>query len=99
MSGYIDIDTACGIVVTVTDWFPLGEGLSIASAWKLDALRKLMFLQEDVAPVKRGKWEIREFDDILNGISVGYLCCVCNTTWDEATAYCPNCGAKMEVEE
>ena len=53
----------------------------------------------DAVEVVHGRWEKREtivFDDEM----VGYSCSNCNTTWDAATNYCPNCGTKMiNVEE
>ena len=53
----------------------------------------------DVAPVRHGRWLIptkighRSFDiphcSVCNGIPCGV---------DENTKYCPNCGAKMDLE-
>lgn len=50
----------------------------------------------DVVEVKRGKWEKRTFIVFDNEIKDSYHCSECNTTWDTATNYCPNCGAKMD---
>lgn len=51
----------------------------------------------DVAPVKHGKW-IRMDND---GEAISE-CSVCkfpvSTFWNEST-YCPNCGAKMDLED
>ena len=45
----------------------------------------------DVAPVvRRGKWGCYE------PLSDGYRCSSCKLTHRNCTAYCPNCGAKME---
>ena len=44
----------------------------------------------DVAPVTHGRWGA--------GAYAGYRCSACKTTWDAPTAYCPNCGAKMDGE-
>lgn len=45
----------------------------------------------DVAPVRRGKWGCYE------PLSDGYRCSSCKLIHRNCTAYCPNCGAKMEV--
>ena len=50
---------------------------------------------EDVAPVKHGKW-----DDSLDGITP--YCSICGRTHGcviRCPSYCPNCGAKMDLEE
>lgn len=105
MIGYIDIETVGGIIGTVTDWFPMGEGMSIASAWKLDAIHKLLFLQAaDVEPVKRGQW--RQTDEPNGWEDIGCAeCSYCGNSfalgdWDfddfcADMHYCPNCGARM----
>lgn len=49
---------------------------------KIDAI-----LADDVAPVRRGKWE--------DGYSVVF-CSVCGEQSEWRTPYCPMCGAKME---
>lgn len=43
-----------------------------------------------IDPVKRGKWIL--FDD-------RYYCSECDEDMDWKTYYCPNCGAKMNLEE
>lgn len=55
----------------------------------------------DVAPVKHGKWIIT----ISDGDEYSHMnCSVCNCYWRETNhikffKYCPNCGAKMDLEE
>ena len=49
----------------------------------------------DVAPVVHGKW-----DDSLDGITP--YCSVCGCTHKcliRTPMYCPNCGAKMDLED
>ena len=53
----------------------------------------------DVVEVKRGKWEKRTFIVFDNEIKDSYHCSECNTTWDTATNYCPNCGANMRGDK
>ncbi len=52
----------------------------------------------DVVEVKRGKWEEKSFIVFDSEIKLGYKCSECNTTWDNKTNYCSNCGAKMDGE-
>ena len=48
----------------------------------------------DVAPVVHGRWEQDDY---------GFYCCSkCYYEWDESeykTPFCPNCGAKMDLED
>ena len=48
--------------------------------------------EEDVAPVRHGRWGNYE------PYSDGYRCSKCKITHRSCTAYCPNCGAKMDLE-
>lgn len=64
----------------------------------LDIMKEIAeFPFSDVAPVKHGKW-IRMDND---GEAIS-KCSVCkfpvSTFWNESN-YCPNCGAKMDLEE
>lgn len=57
----------------------------------------------DAVPVKHGRWEQEDnvFDDLT------YICSACHEPWtlitgtplDNNMYYCPNCGAKMDLEE
>lgn len=47
----------------------------------------------DVAPVRHGCWGNYE------PYSDGYRCSYCNLVHRTCTTYCPNCGAKMDLEE
>ncbi len=44
--------------------------------------------------VKYGLWTPLQ----INGHAFGVTCSECNTTWDDKSNYCPNCGAKMDGE-
>lgn len=57
---------------------------------------------EDVTPVKRGKW-IKE-NEFQN--KADYACSICDTDYTFSDIemnnwcnYCPNCGAKMDLED
>ena len=49
----------------------------------------------DVQPVKHGKWRRigRSRECTVCGES-----CICNGDWSVLSAYCPTCGAKMDLE-
>lgn len=47
----------------------------------------------DVAPARRGHW----LPPVVG--SLGALCSECETQSDNAYNFCPNCGAKMDLEE
>lgn len=57
----------------------------------------------EAAPVKHGKWEYSEniYDDST------WVCSICEEPWtmidgtpqENNMKYCPNCGAKMDLEE
>ena len=54
------------------------------------AIRKIQ--AADVAPVRHGKWLHRK-----NGVA---YCSECEVdTVEDETNYCPNCGAKMDLED
>ena len=51
----------------------------------------------DVAPVYHGKWEI-----VVGSNGKEYMVCTCCRVSQDLTgvfAYCPNCGAKMDLED
>ena len=58
----------------------------------------------DVEPVRRGRWELHGNDD---DVSASYFCSLCGYNFDEDEfldrwshiRYCPNCGAKMDLED
>lgn len=46
----------------------------------------------DAKKVVHGHWTPL----VKNGFAFGVTCSKCNTTWDDKSNYCPNCGAKMD---
>lgn len=65
----------------------------------IDANDIARFPTVDAAPVKHGKW----FDAMVGELPV-QVCDQCNTFFPLAYTggghhYCPNCGAKMDLEE
>lgn len=53
----------------------------------------------DVAPVRRGRWGQSSIST-NGGLTrlLGYKCSVCGGFCVGESNYCPNCGAKMEVD-
>jgi rubrerythrin len=56
---------------------------------------KILDILKGYRKQSEGEWEKRVFI-IFDSEKVGYRCSECNTTWDTATPYCPNCGARMK---
>lgn len=94
-----EIPTSCGDAVSrkavfeqIAEWIISGEyGFTNAT----DYLSKKIKALPSVTPQQRiGEW-IEHFDEI----GKWYECDQCHTDWGGPVNYCPNCGAKMEVEE
>ena len=59
-----------------------------------DQIRDMVsqFPAADVAPVRHGRWgDYEPYSD-------GYRCSCCKLVHRTCTTYCPNCGAKMDLE-
>ena len=71
----------------------LNDCLGQVSYSREDAADCIFWLDTaDVAPVRHGKWLHRK-----NGVA---YCSECEVdTVEDETNYCPNCGAKMDLEE
>lgn len=57
----------------------------------------------DVAPVVHGRWMTWEeqfpgFKPYIND-KLGVFCSLCHAHSDCMSPYCPNCGAKMDIDE
>lgn len=53
----------------------------------------------DVAPVRHGYWIRKEWAEESEGLLIdNYECSACKGWVRNETNYCPNCGAKMDVE-
>ena len=55
------------------------------------------FPAADVAPVRHGEWEI-----VVGSNGKEYMVCTCCRVSQDLTGvftYCPNCGAKMDLED
>lgn len=53
----------------------------------------------DVAPVVHAKWTEVTFSDRFNARYWEYLCSHCNNYANKKYKYCPNCNAKMDLED
>ena len=90
-------------VVRVTDKYPNYvvncRKCRISTAWYAD-VKQLSEFWNKRASEKHGKWTpkyIRPYEDCIDILT----CSECGADYDvsEVSNYCPNCGAKMEVEE
>ena len=64
----------------------------------IDANDIARFPTVDVAPVKHGKWEYIPSDGKFRAILICSKCKKCVGEYDRYK-FCPNCGAKMDLEE
>lgn len=79
----------------------------------VEAFRKLFIEQlkefnpADVVPVRHGKWEDSQAINSINPVTLDfeicdtYRCSVCSEDFQKTQRkykYCPNCGAKMDIE-
>ena len=55
----------------------------------------------DVAPVRHGRWIIRRGPDWPDWPewAIRIVCSECGLVTGEKSKYCPNCGAKMDLED
>lgn len=60
-------------------------------AWKL--VKEAPIIEAE--PVRHGKWQ----KGIWQTYPDGYVCDKCSTGYAIPYSYCPNCGAKMDLEE
>ena len=74
------------------DYYDLGEYLTTQIRGML-----MDIPSADVAPVRHGRWEDEFKEDAEAFVKHRYVCTVCGN-WQTygKTAYCPNCGAKMD---
>ena len=88
MSDYIKREDA----LEQFDYYDLGEYLTTQIRGML-----MDIPSADVAPVRHGRWEDEFKEDAEAFVKHRYVCTVCGN-WQTygKTAYCPNCGAKMD---
>ena len=91
-----EIPNTCGdaisrkAVLDLAEWFDINQQHFIV-ANLIDEVENM----PSVTPQQRtGRW-IERFDET----GKWYECDQCHTDWGGSVNYCPNCGAKMEVEE
>lgn len=83
MADYIDRDKYCATICRCDKNY-----CSKTSCYLLRAKA------EDVAPVVHGKWQYIETND-----EHFFLCSICNNKEYWESNYCPECGAKMDLEQ
>lgn len=83
MADYIDRDKYCAITCRCDKNYCDRTSCAIWTA-----------KSEDVTPVVHGEWLCAETDD-----EQFFLCSVCSDKEYWESNYCPNCGAKMDLEQ
>lgn len=53
----------------------------------------------DVEPVRHGRWIEKQEKDTFAGYLYSYECSECGRVKQRKEPYCPNCGAKMDLEK
>lgn len=94
MDEYIDREEVISIINTAGFWEEEDREVAITCVKYAEAA--------DVAPVKHGKWEQRDYFDEDDNV---YVCSACDEPWtlnagnpkENNMKYCPNCGAKMDL--
>ena len=112
MAEYIERKALLASVESI-DWYSVNRGkLTTGAKSSENALYKANDIYSaidnaptaDVAPVRRGKW-LEWFPGdcalIMTGEEMLYRCSSCDAKYSDAEGYkyCPNCGAKMDLEE
>ena len=93
MDEYIKRETALKEILSVYEReFPTVSGAFDEFVTKIVPNILACIPSADVTPVRRGHWGCYE------PLSGGYRCSRCKLTHRNCTAYCPNCGAKMETK-
>ena len=66
-----------------------------------DEIRDMVsrFPSADVAPVRHGRWIAKQEKDTFAGYLYSYECSECGRVKQRKEPYCPNCGAKMDLED
>ena len=53
----------------------------------------------NTAPVRHGRWIEKQEKDTFAGYLYSYECSECGRVKQRKEPYCPNCGAKMDLED
>ena len=90
MPRYIDAD-ALGIGKANREIF---DNKAYADGWNAAIDVIVSAPTADVQKVKHGRWKFDRFDNAWCSV-----CHHCGSNDTEVSDYCPNCGAKMDLEE
>ena len=104
MAEYIEMEALRNSVESI-DWYSVYKGKLTAGAPNTEnALYKANSIyavidnapSADVAPVRHGEWEV-----VVGSDGKEHMVCTCCRVSQDLTGvftYCPNCGAKMDLE-
>ena len=76
-------------VLTMAKYFAGGHLRFANGEWRDDNGNAI-----EISRVRHGRWRSLQ----INGHEIGIICSRCNTSWDAKSNFCPNCGAKMDLE-
>ena len=65
--------------------------------WYADKIKSIS--AADVEPVRHGRWIEKQEKDTFAGYLYSYECSECGRVKQRKEPYCPNCGAKMDLED
>lgn len=98
MAEYIDRELAIKAVKNEDKDVMADYGEEYGTEWGFSEEKTVEIIMKvpaaDVASVVHGEWLCAETDD-----EQFFLCSVCNNKEYWESNYCPNCGAKMDVEQ
>ena len=90
----------CYMVLSTCQYDEHDEGFLDCADEAREAIK--MFPAADVVEVKHGKWQLDK-EKSKGHVENIYICSSCGIceAWGETekTSYCPNCGAKMDLED
>ena len=66
--------------------------------WKFDEMIEEL-PASDVVPVRHRRWIEKQEKDTFAGYLYSYECSECGRVKQRKEPYCPNCGAKMDLNE
>lgn len=54
--------------------------------------------EPDVKKVVHASWDKSEYLDSHGNVGYDYICSACEESNEDDSAFCPNCGAQMDLE-
>ena len=74
-------------------------GIYATELWAMSEDDFLEWLKAKAEPIKHGQWSRERLPSTGGGSYEVFRCNLCNEAFNWRTAYCPNCGARMDGGE